>query len=490
MGPPGGVDRPIIAGSADDRRPGASGRRRRARRQARPDPDARRRPPRGRRVPPDDGRDRRRCRWSWTTSRTARTRSTSRPSRHYLELPRHGYVARPSRHPRHRRVRRATRSTSTSLEEQLDGYDAIEWVAAQPWCDGHVNLMGISYGGFTALQVATHQPPHLTSIIPVDFTDDRYTDDCHYRGGLLRMYYDVGWYGTRMIAWNAMPPDPDVRATTGPRSGDATSPRTSRICCTGSATRSTARTGAHGSVAGIARPDRLPDVPHRRLARRLPEPAAPAVRGACAAPKKLLVGPWDHALPGRGHPGSADRPPARGRPLARPLEPRSRRAGCHGRAADRGVHAGAGAARRRTGSTSRASGGRSVPGRSRALTERVLTLGGGRAGSIAGDEPTTGEDRLTVDPTVGVTMGGLWSGGVPVRAARRPAAGRGLLARLHVGAARTNLCDPRPGARGPRIVASSATVAGFAVSPHPTSRPTAAPISSRRACSTPRAARR
>jgi hypothetical protein len=49
--------------------------------------------------------------------------------------------------------------------EQVDGYDAIECVAAQPWCDGHVNMMGISYRGFTALQVATLQPPHLTSII-------------------------------------------------------------------------------------------------------------------------------------------------------------------------------------------------------------------------------------------------------------------------------------------------------------------------------------
>ena len=127
--------------------------------------------------------------------------------RHYLELPRHGYVV----------ARVDIRGTGGSEghaideyveQEQLDGYDAIEWLAAQPWCDGHVNMIGISYGGFTALQVATLQPPHLTSIIPVDFTDDRYTDDCHYRGGLLRMYYDLGWYGTRMIAWNAMPPDP------------------------------------------------------------------------------------------------------------------------------------------------------------------------------------------------------------------------------------------------------------------------------------------
>jgi putative CocE/NonD family hydrolase len=84
--------------------------------------------------------------------------------RHYLELPRHGYavvrvdIRGPARRrPRGRRIR---------PREQLDGYDAVEWIAAQPWCDGHVNLMGISYGGFTALQVATHRPPHLTSIIP------------------------------------------------------------------------------------------------------------------------------------------------------------------------------------------------------------------------------------------------------------------------------------------------------------------------------------
>ena len=84
--------------------------------------------------------------------------------RHYLELPRHGYVL----------ARVDIRGTGGSgghaideyvAQEQLDGYDAIEWLAAQPWCDGHVNMMGISYGGFTALQVATLQPPHLTSIV-------------------------------------------------------------------------------------------------------------------------------------------------------------------------------------------------------------------------------------------------------------------------------------------------------------------------------------
>ena len=76
----------------------------------------------------------------------------------------------------------ASSGTSTDEyvpQEQDDGYDAIEWLAAQPFCDGNVNMMGISYGGFTALQIAATQPPHLRSIIPMYFTDDRYLDDCH-----------------------------------------------------------------------------------------------------------------------------------------------------------------------------------------------------------------------------------------------------------------------------------------------------------------------
>ena len=36
----------------------------------------------------------------------------------------------------------------------------MEWLAAQPWCNGNVGMWGISYGGFTAIQVAKARPPH------------------------------------------------------------------------------------------------------------------------------------------------------------------------------------------------------------------------------------------------------------------------------------------------------------------------------------------
>ena len=100
-------------------------------------------------------------------------------------------------------------SDEYSTAEQLDAVDAIAWLAAQPWCTGAVGMFGISYGGFTSLQAATHAPPALKAIIPMHASDDRYTDDCHYGGGVLRDY-DTGRYGNRMLGWNALPPDPEV----------------------------------------------------------------------------------------------------------------------------------------------------------------------------------------------------------------------------------------------------------------------------------------
>ncbi|MBT4095993.1 MAG: CocE/NonD family hydrolase [Gemmatimonadetes bacterium] len=94
-------------------------------------------------------------------------------------------------------------------QEQADGAAAIEWLATQSWCTGKVGMIGASYGGFTAVQIAALAPEHLTTIIPIYFTDDRYTDDCHYRGGAMRCYYDIGAYGASMIGMNAMPPYPE-----------------------------------------------------------------------------------------------------------------------------------------------------------------------------------------------------------------------------------------------------------------------------------------
>jgi putative CocE/NonD family hydrolase len=97
--------------------------------------------------------------------------------------------------------------------ETRDGYDAVEWLAAQPWCTGSVGMWGISYGGFTSIQVAKLRPPHLRAIVPIQATDDRYLTDVHYIGGCVTAS-ELSQYAVSQVAMNAMPPDPVIRGST------------------------------------------------------------------------------------------------------------------------------------------------------------------------------------------------------------------------------------------------------------------------------------
>ncbi|GIU95916.1 MAG: antibiotic hydrolase [Gaiellaceae bacterium] len=47
-----------------------------------------------------------------------------------------------------------------------DGYDTIEWIAAQPWSNGRTGMVGSSYAGITQIRTALERPPHLTAIWP------------------------------------------------------------------------------------------------------------------------------------------------------------------------------------------------------------------------------------------------------------------------------------------------------------------------------------
>lgn len=74
------------------------------------------------------------------------------------------------------------------MKEQEDGYDLVEWIAEQPWCNGNVGMIGISYYAFIQYLVAAQQPPHLKAIFPHDGWGDMYRDVSHH-GGILML----GW---------------------------------------------------------------------------------------------------------------------------------------------------------------------------------------------------------------------------------------------------------------------------------------------------------
>ena len=52
------------------------------------------------------------------------------------------------------------------MNEGPDGHDLVEWLAAQPWCDGSVTMWGGSYGGFDQWMTLKESPPHLKTILP------------------------------------------------------------------------------------------------------------------------------------------------------------------------------------------------------------------------------------------------------------------------------------------------------------------------------------
>ena len=175
------------------------------------------------------------------------------------------------------------------------------------------------------------------------------------------------------------------------------------------------------------RPHHVPGVPDRRLARRLPEPAAAAVREAAGARRRCSSGRGITARPTPRIPGPAHRPPARGRALARPLvqgaangvmdeppvvvfmqeghDPDPDRLESEGAWRAETLVAGAGCRR------------------------PVLYLQEGRAARGRSREPTA-PTSCVYDPTVGVTAG-LWSAGLPFGLPGDQRPDEALVAHLH-----------------------------------------------------------
>jgi uncharacterized protein len=74
-----------------------------------------------------------------------------------------------------------------SEQEQVDGLQIIAWLAHQPWSNGNVGMMGISWSGFNSLQMAMRHAPELKAIIAVAATAELFHDDVHYMDGMAHI---------------------------------------------------------------------------------------------------------------------------------------------------------------------------------------------------------------------------------------------------------------------------------------------------------------
>jgi putative CocE/NonD family hydrolase len=185
--------------------------------------------------------------------------------------------------------------------ETRDGYDAVEWLAAQPWCDGAVGMWGISYGGFTSIQVAKLRPPHLRAIVPIQATDDRYLTDVHYIGGCVTAS-ELSQYAVSQVTMNAMPPDRAFRGEAW-RDGwlarlEATPPwlfEWLRQQHDGPYWRPGSLAPDYGAIEAAVLSfggwmDSYVDAAFR-------------MQAACTAPTRTIVGNWVHGLPASANPG-------------------------------------------------------------------------------------------------------------------------------------------------------------------------------------------
>jgi len=94
-------------------------------------------------------------------------------------------------------------------QEVDDGYDAVQWCAAQPWCTGDVAMWGGSYVGATQMLCAVSAPPALRAISPV-CTANRYTEGWLYEGGAMQLGFTEQW-GAGFVATSPRS-DPELRS--------------------------------------------------------------------------------------------------------------------------------------------------------------------------------------------------------------------------------------------------------------------------------------
>jgi len=184
--------------------------------------------------------------------------------------------------------------------EQEDGVAIIAWLARQSWCNGAVGMRGLSWGGFSTLQVAALAPPALKAIMPMCATDMRFWNDAHYVGGAPGLT-NLKWAAGFEIVMSG-PPDPAIVGEQWDSLWRQRLEATPSIAARWLEHQSNDAYWRHGSVGldygAIKCPVYIVDGWSDSYA----ESAERLLRGI-KTPKKALFGPWGHIYPDLARPG-------------------------------------------------------------------------------------------------------------------------------------------------------------------------------------------
>jgi putative CocE/NonD family hydrolase len=79
------------------------------------------------------------------------------------------------------------------VTERKDGYDTIDWISKQDWCDGNVGMIGASYGGFVQWAAAVEHHPALKCLVPQVSPPSSAMWNLPYENGVLTLLSDLWW---------------------------------------------------------------------------------------------------------------------------------------------------------------------------------------------------------------------------------------------------------------------------------------------------------
>lgn len=182
-------------------------------------------------------------------------------------------------------------------QEQEDALVVIDWLAKQSFSNGSIGMFGISWGGFNAIQIAARKPPALKAILAMMATDDLYEDDVHFMDGMMHVdAYEIG----QDLA-NVIPPAPDYTIDEAYFNNRFdTEPWLLTY-------KRQQRDGPFWDRASLN---------HHYAALTIPifmisgwydgyRDSTPRILQSISAPKKAIVGPWNHTFPHHAEPPPA-----------------------------------------------------------------------------------------------------------------------------------------------------------------------------------------
>ena len=79
------------------------------------------------------------------------------------------------------------------VNEQQDGYDTIDWISKQPWCDGNIGMIGASYVGYVQWAAASKQHPALKCIVPQVSPPASAMWNLPYENGVFTLLNNLWW---------------------------------------------------------------------------------------------------------------------------------------------------------------------------------------------------------------------------------------------------------------------------------------------------------